>query len=121
MRKIKISYSELDDEEIRNSVMLLALDSPKFKQDRKLYLHELMFFDEIEKVIKDREEEYLQFDIINNDFTPYYIKVSNETYDDLKVYLENDTEYEECKWYDDVAILNLVLNMCRKDPKYWEI
>ena len=66
-------------------------------------------------------EELLKYGYINGDLTPFYIKIDDATFEELKEYFNHTTEYEEVLWNNDVSILNAILGIYRKDPKNWEL
>lgn len=119
MKNVKISYCEINSD-LKNSVMEIALDYPNYKNNKKCYLYELFYFDEIEEKIRERESDIIQYNIINQDYMPFFIKISDECFDEINDYLKSETEYEECKWNDEVSLLQAILHIYRNDPKSWE-
>jgi len=120
MKNIKITYIKLADE-LKNCLVEVGLGYPTFEVTKQCYLYELFYFDTLESKITQREEELVQYGIINGDLAPFYIKIEDNIYKQLEDYLSQTTEYEECKWQDDVSLLNAILGVYRQDPKSWDI
>lgn len=120
MKNIQITYIQ-SSEKLENYVVQVSLDYPKYNIYNKCYLYELFYFDTLKEKINEREEQIIQYGIINGELTPFYIKIEDNIYNQLKDYFLQTTEYEECKWQDEVSLLNAILNVYRQDPKSWEI
>lgn len=119
MKNIKLAYLKFADK-LDNCLIEVALDYPKYENIKACYLYELFYFDTLKEKITQREEEIVQYGIINGELAPFYIQIEENIYNQLKEYFKNTTEYEECKWQDDVSLLNAILNVYRQDPKSWE-
>lgn len=120
MKSIKITYFEPNEDNNKNSIMEVALDFPIWKDIKKCYLYELFYFDTVESKIQDYENNNIRYNVFNFDITPFFIKVDDNIYQEMVEYFKNPTEYENCKWNDDCAFLNAVLDIYRNDPKSWE-
>lgn len=117
MKNIKLTYIELNGQ---NSIVEVSMDYPKYEKSRICYLYELFYIDNIENIIKKQEEELLKYGVINGDLAPFFIMVDDNAYQQLKEYFTDTTEYENCKWNDEVSLLNAILGVYRNDPKNWE-
>ena len=120
MKNIRIQYLKLE-EKLENCLMEVALDYPKYEQTKNCYLYELFYFDTLQQKIIAREEEIVKYGIINGELAPFFIKIEDEIFEQLKEYFSRTTEYEECKWNDDLSLLQAVLSIYRQDPKSWEV
>lgn len=120
MKNIRIQYLKLE-EKLENCLMEVALDYPKYEQTKNCYLYELFYFDTLQQKIIVREEEIVKYGIINGELAPFFIKIEDEIFEQLKEYFSRTTEYEECKWNDDLSLLHAVLSIYRQDPKSWEV
>ncbi len=119
MKSIKITYVQTA-KEFKNYLVEISLDYPKFRNSRKCFLYELFYIDAIEDKINQHEEERIQYNISNSKLTPFFIKIDDEVFNELQDYLQLETEYEECRWQDEVSLLNAILGIYRNDPKSWE-
>ena len=119
MKNIQITYLNINDI-IENSIVSIALDYPNYNLKRECYLYELFYSESLENLIKLREENISQYGYLNGELAPFYLKIDDNTYENLIEYLSNPTEYEDCKWQDDVSLLNAIIGIYRKDPKNWE-
>lgn len=120
MKNIQITYLKMEDK-LDNYLVSISLDYPKFENKKECYLYELLYFDTLKEKLNQREEEIERYGVINGELSPFYIKIEDEIFEQLKDYFSQTTEYEECKWQDDVSILNAILSIYRKDPKSWEV
>ena len=120
MKHIQITYLNIE-KNIENSIISISLDYPNYNSKRECYLYELFYFEALEKIIKTREENISRYGYLNGESTPFYLKVDDSIYRNLIEYLSNSTEYENCKWQDDVSLLSAIIDIYRKDPKSWEV
>ena len=122
MKNIQITYLDREDVASKNTIVKISWDyANNYKESKTCYLYELFYIDKLEEIIKNREEELLKYGYINGDLTPFYIKIDDATFEELKEYFNHTTEYEEVLWNNDVSILNAILGIYRKDPKNWEL
>ena len=122
MKNIQITYLDKEDVVSKNTIVKISWDyTNNYKESKTCYLYELFYIDKLEEIIKNREEELLKYGYINGDLTPFYIKIDDVTFEELKEYFNHTTEYEEVLWNNDVSILNAILGIYRKDPKNWEL
>lgn len=108
-------------DKLENYLVSISLDYPKFEQNKKCYLYELFYFDEIKNKVNLYEEDRIKYNIINGELSPFYLKISDNTFNQLSEYLLSETEYEENQWQDDVSLLNAILGIYRQDIKNWEV
>lgn len=121
MRKIKVYYNEINDDNIDNSTMYLYTDYPGYKNRREVFLYELKYFKEIQDFFDKKEEEYIKYDMFNRDFTPFFIHISKECLEELIDYLKNETEREQSLWNNEVSLLNAIIGIYRNDKKMWDV
>ena len=122
MKNIQITYLDKEDVVSKNTIVKISWDyANNYKVSKTCYLYELFYIDKLEEIIKNREEELLKYGYINGDLTPFYIKIDDTTFEELKEYFNHTTEYEEVLWNNDISILNAILGIYRKDPKNWEL
>lgn len=120
MKNIRIAYIEVN-KPLENSIMEIAIDYPAYKNTRQCYLYELFYFDDLKRLIYNREEEILKFGIYNGDLSPFFMRVQNDLFLEIQEYLINKTEYEEHKFNDELSLFNAIINLYRNDPKTWEL
>ena len=122
MKNMQIIYLNKEDGLADNTVVSVSWDyANNYKECKECYLYELFYIDNLEKLIKDREEELIRYDYVNKELAPFYIKITDKTLNEIKEYFNHKTEYAEVLWNNDVAILNAILDIYRKDPKSWEV
>lgn len=120
MKKIQVRFIEVNDD-IRNSVVAISTVYPKFENERMLYLYELDYFDTVYNFVTDQREEYKQYDIDSMLYLPVFVKIDKDELNEIKMYLQEKTEYEQVKEHDDYALLQALVHVYRNNPESWKV
>jgi len=120
MKKVQIRFVEVNDD-IRNSVVAISTVYPKFESERLLYLYELDYFDTVYKFVTEQREEYGKYDIDVMLYLSTFVKLDDDEYNEINLYLQDKTEYEQAKENDDYALLHALVHLCRNTTEGWEV
>ena len=121
MKKIQIRYLEIE-QDIDRSLVEVSIDYPKFKKCRTMYMYELDFFAGLQGMVLNIKEEGEIYDLFEFVFTPNTLKLSNELFEELKDYLDNNkTEYEQEQFDEDLKMLLAKVSLYKLSPESWNL
>ena len=120
MKKVQVRFIEVNDD-IRNSTVAISTVYPKFEDERLLYLYELDYFDTVYKFVTEQREDYDRYDIDEMLYLPTFVKLDEDEYNEINLYLQEKTEYEQAKENDDFSLLQAIIHVYRNNPESWKV
>ena len=118
-KKIKLTYENIDIDTVELSVVLIAVDFPKFENKRKLYRYELS---DCLSFLSDRLSEEVLSEKNDYEFNKFFLlPVSDTEMCEIADFLSESTVYEDVLFNSEYKMLNAIIEQKKKDPKFWEV